>query len=101
MQILLAVSYSLELLFERYLGGHTSFEKNPGSFGFVTLPLEILEKAKLHFWIFHIVVWHPLEILRRKTKTDGNSTWHDFFLITAGNSTSFLMDPWNFKMFFL
>ena len=25
---------------------------------------------------------------------------HDFFLITLGNSTSFLIDPWNFYMFF-
>ena len=47
------------------------FLKNPGIFKFVTLPLEILEKAKLHLWIFHKVVWHP------------------FFSIAAGNSTSF------------
>ena len=50
------------------------FQKNPGIFGFVTLTLEILEKAKLHPWIFHKVAWHPLEISRQKTKADGNST---------------------------
>ena len=26
---------------------------------------------------------------------------HDFFLNYPGNSTSFLIDPWNFHMFFL
>ena len=44
------------------------FEKNPGVFWFVTLPLEILEKAKLNLWIFRKVVSHP----SKKTKTDGN-----------------------------
>ena len=53
--------------------GHT-FWKKLGIFKFVTLPLEILEKEKLHLWTFHRVVWHT------------------FFLTTARNSTSFLID---------
>ena len=48
------------------------FEKNPGISVFVT-PLEILEKAKLHLWVFHKVVWHSLETSRQKTKTNANS----------------------------
>ena len=51
--------------------GHTFLNKNPEMFGFFTLPLEIVEKAKLHLWIFHKVVWHPLKIPRQKIKTDG------------------------------
>ena len=84
------------------------FQKKTGTFGFDTLPLEILEKAKLHLWIFQKVVWDRLEIPRQITKTDGNSTlffldhcWkfhfffnlpmefqHALFLIPLGNSMS-------------
>ena len=38
-------------------------EKIPRFFRFVTLPLEILEKTKLHPWKFHKMLLHPLEIL--------------------------------------
>ena len=44
-------------------------------------------------------LWHPLEIPRSKSKTHENST--SFPLSTPGNSTSFLIDPWNFHIFFL
>ena len=37
---------------------------------YVTLPLEILEKTKLHLWILHKVVWLTLEIPRQNTNTD-------------------------------
>ena len=30
-----------------------TFRKPPGVFHFFTLPLEILDKTKLHPWIFH------------------------------------------------
>ena len=56
-------------------------EKYHGIFGFVTLPLEILIKAKLQLWIFQDKKPRQMEIP------------HDFFLITAGNSNSFLFDP--------
>ena len=39
-----------------------------------------------------------LGIPRPKTKTPGNST---FFLVTLGNSTLFLINPWKFYMLFL
>ena len=55
---------------------------------FVTLPLEILEKTKLHLQVFHKVVWNTLEIPRWNTKTDGNSTWF------------FLDHCWKFHFFF-
>ena len=82
--------YSRKIQTEGRRGGLRKyfFQKNPGNFGFVTLSLEVLEKAKLHFWIFHIVVWHPLEIPRWKTKTDGNTTWF------------FLDHCWKFHFFF-
>ena len=53
-----------------------------------TLPLEILEKAKLHFWIFYKVLWHTLEIPKQNTKIDGNSIWF------------FLNHCWKFRFFF-
>ena len=49
-----------------------------GIFKFVTLPQEIPEKTGFHPWAFHY-----------------------FFLHTRRNSTSFLIDAWNFYMFFL
>ena len=70
------------------------FEKPPGIFHFVTLPLEITDKTKLTPWIFHKIVLDPLEIPRPKRKTPGNSTF--FFLVIRGNSASFLTNPWKF-----
>ena len=43
-------------------------------FRFVTLPLEIPDKAKFHPWKFCKIVCHPLEIPRSKTKTQENFT---------------------------
>ena len=86
-------------------GGH--FWKNPGIFRFVTLPLEIVNSRgkRVHPRKFCKIVVHSffgLEILTRpKIKTHGNSTW--FFLdqlTTPRNSTSFLINPWNFLMLF-
>ena len=85
-------------------GGH--FWKNTEIFGFVTLPLEIVNsrEKRVHPRKFCKIVVHSffgLEFSRPKAKTHGNSTW--FFLdqlITPRNSTSFLIDPWNFLMLF-
>ena len=49
-------------------------KKKPVIFRFVTLPLEIPDKAKFHTWKFHKIVLNHLEIPRTKTKTRGNST---------------------------
>ena len=79
--------------------------KNLRMYRFVTLRLEIPEKKVIHPRIFCKIVIHSffgLKISRPKAKTHGNSTW--FFLdqlITPRNSTSFLIDPWNFLMLFL
>ena len=54
-----------------------------------TLPLEIPDKTKLNPWTFHKIVLDPLEIP------------HYFSLVTLGNSTSFLINPWKFHMPFL
>ena len=56
-------------------------------------PSAIFHSQKLH----KVLLSHPLEILRPKTKTPGNST----FLITSGNSTLFLINPWKFLLQFL
>ena len=58
---------------DRVYWGYTLF-KTPWKFPFFILPLEIPDKTKLNPWIFHKVVLDPLEILREKTKTPGNST---------------------------
>ena len=44
------------------------FEETPGVSRFVTLPLEIPEKTKVHTKNFCTIVWHPLEIPAPKTK---------------------------------
>ena len=80
--------------------GHTFLKNPPGIFHFFTLPLEIPDKTEHHPWKFCKVVFHPLEIPSPKTKTPGNSTWF-FFLVTPGNSTSFLINLWKFHMLFL
>ena len=84
-----------------------TFLKKPWIFRFVTLPLEIVNSREKtanprKFWKIMVYCFFRLEISTRpKTKTDGNSTW--FFLdqlITPRNSTSFLIEPWNFLMLF-
>ena len=47
---------------------NTFLEKNPENFNFLTLPLEISDKTKLHLWELNKIV------LRPKTKNFGNST---------------------------
>ena len=54
--------------------GHTFLKKTPGIFRFVSLPLEIRNKMKLHPWKFHQILLHLLEFPRPKTKIHGNST---------------------------
>ena len=75
---------------------------NPPSriFRFVTLPLEILEKASFHPWKFRKIVCHPLEIPRSITKTQENFTIVFLYKIPI-NSTSFLIGPWDFHVPFL
>ena len=62
------------------------FENPPGIFNFFTLPLEIPDKTKLNPWLFHIILFHHLEIPRPKRKTPGNSTiffpWKFHFLFS-------------------
>ena len=84
--------------------GYIFLKKNPpGIFGFVTLPLEILEKTSFHplETLQNCVTDSPLEIPRPKTKTLPMEIPHGFFLKTLGNSTSFLIGPRNFHMLFL
>ena len=61
-------------------------------------PRKFQRKQAFTPWKFCRVVWHPLEISGSKTKSHGKYT---SFLYTPGNSTSFLIDPWNFHMLFL
>ena len=71
----------------------------PGIFHFFTIPLEIPDKIKLNPRIIHKIVLDPLEIPRPKATIPWNSTL--FFLVTLGNSNSFLINPRQFHMLFL
>ena len=66
------------------------FENFPGFFWFFILPLEFLDKTKLH----------PSKILKPKTKTS-LETPHDFVLITSRLSMLFLINPWKLHLLFL
>ena len=50
--------------------GHTSLKEHPEFLGL--LPLEILDKTKLHPWTLQKIVLHLLEMLMPETKTSGN-----------------------------
>ena len=74
------------------------FERIPWTFRFVTLPMDITKKTKLHPWKFPKILLHTLGIPKHpKTKTQ----FHMKFLYHPWNSNSFLLDPWNFHMLFL
>ena len=49
------------------------FVKAPGISRFVTLPLEIPCKTKLHRWKFRRIMLYLLEIPRLRSKTHGTS----------------------------
>ena len=82
--------------------GYTSFFGKPPKISrYVTLPLAIPDKTRLHSWnICNVKSYqlHSLKIPETKTKATGNS---NFFLITLGNSTSFLTNLWKFRLLFL
>ena len=82
--------------------GHTFFWKTPGIFlSFLTLPLEISEKTKLHPWKFHkIMLDQSLGGFETKNQ-DPMEISHYFFLVTFGNSISFLINPWKLQILFL
>ena len=77
------------------------FEKTPEILFFYFTPvLEILDKIKLNPWIFHKIVLELLEIPRPKQRS--LEIPHYSFLVTLGNSTSFLINPsWKFHKLFL
>ena len=70
-------------------------------FHFYTLPLEIPDKTKLEPWIFHKIVLDPLPWKFQDQKQIPLKIPHYFFLVTLGNSASFLTNPWKFDMLFL
>ena len=88
--------------------GYTFFEKTPGIFRFVTLPLEFPDKTSFHLWKFCMqTCMTPLgnSKVENQDKTHGNSTWfflhiswkfHFFFSWSSGISTcSFFNTPLN------
>ena len=79
---------------------HILLKKILRLFTFVTLPLEILEKTKLHPWKFYNILLHLLEIPMPSKNQDLWKFLINFF-ITSGNSTSFLLKPCNFPVLFL
>ena len=60
--------------------GHTFFGKTLGIFRFLTLPLEIPGKTKLHPWKLCKIL-HPLRILGSETKTPRTSTFFSWSLV--------------------
>ena len=70
----------------------------PGIFYFFTRPLKFPEKI-LNPWIFHKIVLNPGKFQDQKQRP--LEIPHYFFLVTLGNSTLFLFDPWKFHMLFL
>ena len=65
------------------------------------IPLEIPDRTKLHPQKLHKIVLHSSEILRPETTKTPGEIPHDFFLITPGNSTLFLINTWKFHLLFL
>ena len=63
------------------------FEKPPGIFIIVTLPLEIPDKTSFHHWNFCKILWHPWKFQGRKSKL--MEIPHNVFSIIPGKSTSF------------
>ena len=78
-------------------GWGLSLKKIPGIFRFVTLPLQISDKMRLHLWKFHIIVLHWNF---RGQKPKSMAIPHDIFLITPGNSTYFVIDLSHFHILF-
>ena len=72
------LGYSRKISNVREGFGTYVLKKSLGNSGFLTLPLKISDKTKLHHWKFFKIVLDCLEILRPKTETSGNSAW--FFL---------------------
>ena len=62
------------------------FSKSPGISRFVSLPLEIIDKRKLHSWRLQKFVLHSLEIPHFFLITPGYSTCAYYFFNTPGNS---------------
>ena len=66
---------------------------------FVTLSLEIQEKTKLHPWKFHKTCYTHWKFQGQKQRP--MEIQLNFFLITPGNSTFFLLGPWDCYMVLL
>ena len=62
------------------------FEKPPGIFIIVTLPLEIPDKTSFHHWNFIKILWHAWKFQGRKAIME---IPHNVFSIIPGKSTSF------------
>lgn len=79
--------------------GTNFFGKTPEICRYVTLPLEIQDKTRLHSWDFcKIVLATPL----KHSRTKYQDHWKFFFLLTtSGYSTSFLTNLWKSCILFL
>ena len=74
--------------------------KMPVEFFIFFLSLEVPGKTKFSPCIFHKVVLDPLEIPQGQKQRLLEIT-HYFFLVTLGNSTTFLINPWKFHSMWL
>ena len=68
--------------------GHAFMKMTPGIFRFATLPLDILDKMKLHHWKFHQIV-SPIGISKAKNQ----DPWRF-------HTNSFLYHTWKLQVLF-
>ena len=66
---------------------------------FFSVPLEIPGKIKLHYWKFGKIMYIPRKLKAKNSRTLEIS--HEFVLVSLGNSTLFLINPWKFCILFL
>ena len=94
------ISYSRKKLKAWRLRMYLFEKKDPEIFRFVTLPIKIPDRTMFHthLEIPQNFVWHHLQFQGQKPRS--MEIPHEFFSITPRNSTSFLIDPWNFHILF-
>ena len=80
--------------------GHTFLGKALKLLLLFSVPLEIPGKAKLHPWKFGIIINVTSLRNSKAKKSRPLEILHDFFLVSLGISTLFLINPWKLCMLF-
>ena len=80
--------------------GHTFLGKALKFLLLFSVPLEIPGKTKLHPWKFGIIINVTSLRNSKAKKSRPLEILHDFFLVSLGISTLFLINPWKLCMLF-